>query len=164
MNNDVLSDRMRNKSTGKKIRAPAVIRTQDLLNTSQILLPLSHLENKLHKQHCLEASSLERVRISWNSTEDVACLRLLCQGSKWLSSKSIWLVFRRSLVRIPVGSWIFLFFLWIYFSLFQQKHQLPVCLPNMLWSVSGHMYVWIIYHWVPPLLGTGVQFSSITFL
>ena len=38
---------------------PAEIRTQDLVNTSQMLLPLSHLdfwqrvEKKLQKQHCL---------------------------------------------------------------------------------------------------------------
>ena len=48
----------------KKIRDPAGIWTQDLLNTSQTLLPLSHLdplgrgaEDKLHKQHCPEASA-----------------------------------------------------------------------------------------------------------
>ena len=35
----------------------------------------------------------------------VACLLLLCQGSEWLSGKSVWLVFRRS--RITAGSWIF---------------------------------------------------------
>ena len=33
----------------------------------------------------------------------VACLLLLCQGSKWLNGMSIWLVFRRSWVRIPAG-------------------------------------------------------------
>ena len=39
----------------------------------------------------------------------IACLPLLCQGSKWLTGKSIWLVrlFRRSWVRIPAGSRIF---------------------------------------------------------
>ena len=37
----------------------------------------------------------------------VACLLLLCQGSKWLNGKSIWLVFRRSWVWIPAGSRIF---------------------------------------------------------
>ena len=31
----------------------------------------------------------------------VACLTLLWQGSKWLNGKSVWLVFRRSWVRIP---------------------------------------------------------------
>ena len=50
----------------------------------------------------------------------VACLLLLCQGSEWLNGKSVWLVFR-SWVRIPAGSQIF--FLWIYLSLSQQKHQ-----------------------------------------
>ena len=30
----------------------------------------------------------------------VACLPLFCQGSKWLNGKSVWLVFRRSWVRI----------------------------------------------------------------
>ena len=34
----------------------------------------------------------------------VACLLLLCQGPKWLNGKSVWLVFRRSWVRIPAGS------------------------------------------------------------
>ena len=44
----------------KKIQDPAGIWTQNLLNTSQTLLPLSHwtlrrgAEDKLHKQHCLE--------------------------------------------------------------------------------------------------------------
>ena len=57
---DVFAERMRNKS---KIRDPAGIQAQDLLNTSQTLLPLSHLdpgrgaEDKLHKQHCLEDSA-----------------------------------------------------------------------------------------------------------
>ena len=36
-----------------------------------------------------------------------ACFPLLCQGSKWFNCKSIWLVLRRSWVRIPAGSWIF---------------------------------------------------------
>ena len=31
----------------------------------------------------------------------VACLPHLCQGSKWLNGKSVWLVFRKSWVRIP---------------------------------------------------------------
>ena len=43
MNDDVFVERVRNKSMGK-IRDPAGIRTEDLLNTSQILLPLSHLD------------------------------------------------------------------------------------------------------------------------
>ena len=38
---------------------------------------------------------------------ELACLPLLCQGSKWLYGKSVWLVIRRSWVRIPAGSWIF---------------------------------------------------------
>ena len=37
-------------------------------------------------------SSLERMRISWNLAEDnagcVACLLLLCQGSKWLNGRT----------------------------------------------------------------------------
>ena len=46
------------------VQDPAGIQTQDLLNTNQALLPLSHLDpwyrgagDKLHKQHCLEASA-----------------------------------------------------------------------------------------------------------
>ena len=38
------SERVRDKSM-KKIRDPAGIGTQDLLNTSQTLLPLSHLDH-----------------------------------------------------------------------------------------------------------------------
>ena len=52
----IFVERVRNKST-EKIQDPAEIRTQDLLNTSQTLLPLSHLdpwqrgvEDKSHKQ------------------------------------------------------------------------------------------------------------------
>ena len=37
----------------------------------------------------------------------VACLLLLCQGSKWLNGKSVWLVFRRSWVGVSAGSQIF---------------------------------------------------------
>ena len=37
----------------------------------------------------------------------VACLLLLCQGSKWLNGRSVWLAFRRSWFRIPTGSRIF---------------------------------------------------------
>ena len=36
----------------------------------------------------------------------VACLPLLCQRSKWLNGKSVWLVFRVSWVWIPAGSQI----------------------------------------------------------
>ena len=43
MNDDVFVERVRNKSTEKK-PDPAGIRTQDLLNASQTLLPLSHLD------------------------------------------------------------------------------------------------------------------------
>ena len=43
MNNDVFAERVRNKST-EKIQDPAGIRTQDLLNTSQMLLPLNYLD------------------------------------------------------------------------------------------------------------------------
>ena len=52
MNNDVFVERLRNKST-EKIRDPAGIQTQDLLNTRQTLL----------------LSDVERVRISWISAE-----------------------------------------------------------------------------------------------
>ena len=49
------------------------------------------------------------MRISWNwlrplGNAHVACLLLLCQGFKWLSGNSVWLVFRRSWVRISAGS------------------------------------------------------------
>ena len=40
--NDVFVERVRNKSI-EKIRDPDGIRTQDLLNTSQTILPLSHM-------------------------------------------------------------------------------------------------------------------------
>ena len=43
MNTDVFAERARNKSM-EKFWDPAGIRTQDLLNTSQMLLPLSHLD------------------------------------------------------------------------------------------------------------------------
>ena len=61
--NNVFAERVKNKSTEKKIQDPAVIRTLDLLNTSQMLLPTwtsgRGAEDKLHvhKQHCLEASA-----------------------------------------------------------------------------------------------------------
>ena len=42
VNVDVFGERVRNKSTERKFRDPAGIRTQDLLKTSQTLLPLSH--------------------------------------------------------------------------------------------------------------------------
>ena len=52
-----------NKST-EKVRDTGGIQTQDLLNTSQMLLPLSHLDpwqrsgrQVLNKQHCLEDSA-----------------------------------------------------------------------------------------------------------
>ena len=43
MNNNIFAERVRNKSR-EKVRDPAGIRTQDLLDTSQTLLPLSHLD------------------------------------------------------------------------------------------------------------------------
>ena len=54
-------------------------------------------------------------------TAYIACLPLLYQEYKWLSGKSIWLVFRRSWVQITAGSQIF--FSWINISLSQKKHQ-----------------------------------------
>ena len=74
-------------------------------------------------------SSLERVRISWNSAEASrqCCLCSLssaplpgAQGSKWLNGRSVWLAFRRSWFRIPTGSRIFSMDL---ISLSQQKHH-----------------------------------------
>ena len=62
----------------------------------------------------------ELVRIGLTPLDYVACLPLLCQGSKWLNGESIWLVFRRSWVRIPAGSQ---FFSVDYFSLSHQKHS-----------------------------------------
>ena len=60
LNNNVFAERVKNKST-EKIQDPAVIRILDLLNTSQMLLPTwtfgRGAEDKLHKQHCLEASA-----------------------------------------------------------------------------------------------------------
>ena len=64
----------------KKIQDPAGIRTQDLLNTSQMLLPLSHLDpwqrsgrQAIHRQHCLEASAefqliLTLSELDWTET------------------------------------------------------------------------------------------------
>ena len=57
-------ERVRNKSI-EKDPGPAGIQTQDLLNTSQTLLPLIKplgplgrgVEDKLHRQHCPEASA-----------------------------------------------------------------------------------------------------------
>ena len=46
----------------------------------------------------------------------VACLQFSAQGSKWLSDKSVWLVFRRSWFWIPAGSWNSSC-MWTYFSL-----------------------------------------------
>ena len=46
-----------------------------------------------------QCSSSVRIRLKpVGHAAYVACLPLLCQGSKWLSGNSIWLVFRRSLV------------------------------------------------------------------
>ena len=85
------------------------------------------MEDKLHKQHCLYRG------LSWIPTDShsritqesvgiqpqesvgiqlrplgnaayVVCLPLLCQGSKLLNGKIVWLVLRRSWVQIPAGS------------------------------------------------------------
>jgi len=56
MNNDVFAERVRNKSTEKN-PGSSWDQTQDLLNISQTLVQLSHLEDKLRKQHCLETST-----------------------------------------------------------------------------------------------------------
>ena len=47
----------------------------------------------------------ESVGIWLRPLVNVACLLLLCQGSKLVNGKIVWL---RSWVRIPAGSWIFL--------------------------------------------------------
>ena len=57
------TERARNKAT-EKIRDPPWIQTKDFLNTSPTLLPPTctpgkGAEDKLHKQHCLEATSAE---------------------------------------------------------------------------------------------------------
>ena len=87
MNTDVFAERVRNKST-KKIWDPAGTRTQDLLNTSQTLLPLGPAFGysyyraarrttphdwafkRLHSSARVPVQSIsERVRVSWNSAE-----------------------------------------------------------------------------------------------
>ena len=57
----------------------------------------------------------------------VACLLLLCQWSKWLNGKSIWVVFR-SWVRVLGSnpSWIPDFFPWIYFFTLSAKTLLII--------------------------------------
>ena len=52
---DDVVERVRNKST-EKIQDPAGIRTQDLLNTSQTLLPLSHSTNRGRKRKLPEST------------------------------------------------------------------------------------------------------------
>ena len=69
---------VRNKSTGK-IWDPGGIWTQDFLNTG-------------HR----EWESVEILLRPLGNAAYMACLPLLCQGSKWPNGKSIWLVFRKS--------------------------------------------------------------------
>ena len=94
-------------------------------------------------------SSLEGVRISWSLAEAcrqaayIACLLLLCQGSKWLNGKTVWLVF------IPAGSRIF--FPWIYFSLSQQRHHYSRKVKEghaTMWKlVRGSVPDWLLRVW-----------------
>ena len=132
--NDDFTERVRNRSM-EKFRDSAEIRTQDFLNSSQILLPLGPLAEELNfKTSYIKTQSwlittfrTEPLRVAkfsqgstlweWESVgirlrplenaACVACLPLVCQGSKWLNGKSVWLVFRRSWVRILAGSWNF---------------------------------------------------------
>ena len=75
----------------------------------------------------------------------VACLPLLCQGSKWLNGKSVWLVFGRSCVWIPAGSRIF-FCGFISHSL--NKH-IVIHERLLLLTVNNikpmYLYIWLIY-------------------
>ena len=95
----------------------------------------SRVEDKLHKQHCLEASAKFQLNTTafmcydwafksckvqsgfpfsaalreWESVGiwlfmQLACVPFLCQGSKWLNGKSVWLLFKKSWVWIPAGS------------------------------------------------------------
>ena len=61
-----------NFSNDDKIQDLTGIRTQDLLNTSQSLLPLSHpgrgAEDELHKQHCLSKFQLILTLSAWDLT------------------------------------------------------------------------------------------------
>ena len=51
------------------------------------------VEDKLHKQHCLEASAEFQLILTLSGNAAyVACLSLLCQGSEWFNGKSVWLV------------------------------------------------------------------------
>ena len=113
--------------------------TCDMFSIASTLQPPTTMHINMHYTHnttyptaCIYSPmhTLQRLR-EWESVGIrlsplgnagyVACLLLLCQGSKWLNGKSVWLVFRRCWVWIPAGSWIF--FLWIYFSLSHQKHH-----------------------------------------
>ena len=93
---------------------------------TKVIIAHSAVNCKRGNKHIYKSSALrEWESCSWNSTEAYASayvssfLLHLCQRSKWFSCKSVWLVFRKSWVRIPAGSQNF--FLWIYFSLSQHN-------------------------------------------
>ena len=78
----------------------------------------------------------------------VACLPLLCQGSKWFNDKSIWLVFRRSWVQIPAGSqnffppWFISHSLIVILSLAR-----PWPLPHPTCSNTGQDFWCCLFNW-----------------
>ena len=119
----------------KKIRDPAGIQTQDLLNTSVALR---------------EWESVGIWLRPLGYAAYVACLPLLHQGSMWLSGTSVCLVFRRSWVQIPArSSFVFFFrrFLFLIHSLNQKKASSLTVLD------MDSTILWMAVFWVSLITG-----------
>ena len=75
----------------------------------------------------------EGARICWSLAEPsgiaayVACFLLLCQGSKWLNGKCIWLVFRRSWFESQLDP------RFVFFSLSQEQTKTSFFQSELTW-------------------------------
>ena len=96
MNIDVFFAESEKYIHGKKFQDPAGIRTQDLQNTSQKLLPLSHLDppgrGAEDKQHCLEASAKFQLILTSLTQQKTTFMTFHCRanvyGCFWTNAKN----------------------------------------------------------------------------
>ena len=127
----------------KRKHVPAGIRTQDLLKTSQSLLPLSHRDCRVRPRNVSVCESISIYGyIGHISTTPMP-------ESLWLSGKSVWLVFRRSCDRIPAGT-CFLFLNSLFgCTCFFLTFSCTISNPLALLSVFA--FCWTLFSWLGKL-------------
>ena len=133
--NDVFAEKVRNKSTGKK---SGIQREISLREWESVGIQLRPLGNAAY----------------------VACLPLLCHGSKWLNGKNIWLVSTRFWVQIQLDCisfpWLNGKNIWIVFT--RSWVQIQLDCVSFPWLNGKN--IWLVFRksWVQ------IQLDRVSFL